>query len=271
MYEFETFAYLDVPKTASSFICTALKKFCKEKKIRKTGHLGPPGDYDSSKFYFISVRDPLDLYISLYSFGCSGKGQLYGRMKCQGLGRLYEGTWSGFEFWLSCILDPANKYLLEPQYHPVAEWVGYQSYRVLSLAIPDFAEAAKTCKSAQDLRQLYKERNVAAGTVRFESLREDLCALFMGKLRDSMCLEHTLNYIRDEQPINSSQRIDRYAANPELETKIGKLLDRREWLLKDYFGYGLHLAKRSVAKKSSPILPIGRELDCAKAAAHGLQ
>lgn len=271
MYEFETFAYLEVPKTASSFICNALTKFCKENKVRKTGHFGPPGDYDPSKFYFISVRDPLDLYISLYSFGCTGKGKLRARMQAQGLGGLYDRTWNGFEFWLRCVLHPANKYLLEPEYRPVAEWVGYQSYRVLSLAIPDFAKAAQTCESAQDLGRLYEERNAATYTIRFESLREDLGALFTGRLRDSMRFRDALAYIRDAPPLNASERIDQNATNPELGTKTKKVLYRREWVLRDYFGYGLQPAKRSEAKNATPMLSIGSEPDWAEAATSGLQ
>lgn len=261
MYEFETFAYLEVPKTASTFICTALKVLCTEKKIRKTGHFGPPKDYDPAKFHFISVRDPLDLYISLYSFGCNDAGALRVQMNRQGLSGLYDRTWSGFEFWLKFILSPANKSLLDPEYQRVADWVGFQSYRVLSHAIPDFAEAAKTCNSAQDLRRLYEERNVAAYTVRYESLRRDLCTLFNGRLRDSMRWERAAQYVLGAPPLNRSERIDHFMPDPQLGAKIRKILDRREWLLRDYFGYGAQPTKRPNPGIGSSLIPVDRKVD----------
>ena len=55
MHEFETFAYLDVQKTGSTFI-SVLSSPCSEKEIRRSKH-GQVGDrYDPKKFYFISAR-----------------------------------------------------------------------------------------------------------------------------------------------------------------------------------------------------------------------
>ena len=59
MIEFESFVYLDVPKTWSSFIASVLKKFCTKKWIRKIVHAGVGDNWNPAKRHFISVRAPL--------------------------------------------------------------------------------------------------------------------------------------------------------------------------------------------------------------------
>ena len=132
--------YLDVQKTGSSFICSFLKNFSSEPKIRSEQHAGMPEDCDKSKFYFISVRDPLDQYLSLYSFGCQTDGQLYQRLQKKGYDDFYDGTWSGFRSWLEFILEPEHAQLLGGGYggkrsSKVSELLGYQSWRVLSYGL----------------------------------------------------------------------------------------------------------------------------------------
>jgi hypothetical protein len=270
MFEFETFAYLDMPKTASSFICTVLQKFCNERKVCKTGHVGPTKDFDSSKFYFISVRDPLDLYISLYSHGCGGKGMLRSKMAQKGLSGLYDGTWSGFEFWLKFVLDPENERLMERQYRPVAKWIGFQSYRALNLLIPDFSEAAKSCKSPYDFRRLYEERSIAKYVVRFENLRNDLCTLLSEKLSNSVRLQEALAYVREAPPLNRSERIDSFSASCQLKAGTRKFLDERERLFKDIFGYGSQPIERPEAEIMPGDLAIGGDFVSAGPAASAL-
>ena len=238
MYEYKTFAYLDVQKTASRFIVSVFDKFCKEDAVKKDRHASLAKDYDPSKFYFLSVRDPLDQYISLYSFGCLGKGQVSEWMRRLGLGQFYDQTWSGFECWLECILDPANSEFMGSEYHTVSKWIGWQSYRVLRLAIPDFHDAAANCRSKDDLKRLYDEMNVVGHVIRYENLRDDLCSLITDKLSYCMRSKQALRYARNAPPLNASDRVDRYMATRELGPKIRKLLERREWLLDDTFGYG---------------------------------
>jgi len=69
MHEFPNFVYLDVEKTGSTFIMTLLDEFISAPVVRREHHMPMEADCDRSKRYFISVRDPLDAYISLYSYG----------------------------------------------------------------------------------------------------------------------------------------------------------------------------------------------------------
>ena len=116
MHEFETFMYLDVQKTGSTFISNLLAEFSSEEvqKYRKHGRVEVR--YDPKKFYFITVRNPFDQYVSLYSHGCAGMGGLARRLRKRGRGDLYDSTWEGFRHWLKFILKPEISPLLDDEY-----------------------------------------------------------------------------------------------------------------------------------------------------------
>jgi hypothetical protein len=242
MYEYETFGYLDVQKTGSSFISAVLTKFCTEKLIKKKLHTGPQKDYDKTKFYFISIRDPLDLYISLYSFGCESRGNLFRNLYQKNLGVLYDGTWDGLKFWLEFILDPENGHFLDRKYSKkiggVSEMVGYQSYRVLRLAIPDSSELLGTCSDRADIRTLYDSQNILGCAIRYEQFCEDICALLGDKLRHAIGdLEEAQHYVQNQKPRNPSDRIDKYESSTSIGKRLRRQLEEREWLLHESFGY----------------------------------
>lgn len=101
MHEFETFTFLDVQKTGSTFVSHFLSEFCTEEVMKYKKHKRVEDSYDPNKFYFITVRNPLDQYISLYSHGCAGMGGLARRLRKRGHGGLYDSTWDGFRRWLN--------------------------------------------------------------------------------------------------------------------------------------------------------------------------
>ena len=235
MYEFETFVYLDVQKTASTFITSVLEQYCTEGVVRKIRHGGLKKDFDRSKLYFVSVRDPLDQYLSLYSFGCRGQGQLFNLMWEQGQGELYDSTWNGFEYWLEYVLDPSNEVLTERGYQSAAPWIGFQSYRVLRLCVPNYPVESKNRQSRNEFRRLYEEANVVHFVIRYETLQVDLCHLLANTLDYCMRLPDALEFIRNSPPINASERIDQYVDGSKLRPRVRRLLERREWLLGDLF------------------------------------
>ena len=58
MQEFQSFVYLDLQKTGSTFIADLLQRHCKELQVRFSKHSRVGQGYDGNKFYFISVRNP---------------------------------------------------------------------------------------------------------------------------------------------------------------------------------------------------------------------
>src|SRR4051812_39466721 len=116
MYEFPSFVYLDVEKSGSTFIFQVFANYSSEKEILPDHHAPLPLDCDRSKFYFISIRDPLDSYISLYSFGCGDRGKMRTRFERRDLGHFYDGTTEGFNKWLQFTLKTKNREVVDGGY-----------------------------------------------------------------------------------------------------------------------------------------------------------
>lgn len=137
MYDFETFAYLDVQKTGSSFIAKLLQTFAKEPLVASRRH-GRIAHRQVGKFYFISCRDPLDQLLSLYFFGCAGSGHLRTRLVAAGRTDFYDGSAPGFDAFLRFVLDPGNAEVFGEDYAAsgIAPIAGLMTFRFVALAIP---------------------------------------------------------------------------------------------------------------------------------------
>lgn len=243
MREYESFVYLDVPKTGSTFIDRLLKRFGTEKLVVKKPHL-PVGDrYDPRKFHFISVRDPLDQYVSLYSYGSEKKGGLYERLRAKKLDHLYDGSWSGFKPWLNFVLDPENARLVDPAYGAAGKGegckaIGLQSYRFLSLAVPHVKELLRPPATRTSILERYHSRNIASFTIRHESFRSDLKKLLLTRLGSSIAdLNGAVRFVETSPPINASERPGGEQKRLKIGGRRGNRLREREWLLHELFGY----------------------------------
>jgi hypothetical protein len=238
MYESKSFAYLDLQKTGTNFIVDFLDRFNGESGAERRKHKpllgGPPRDL----LYFISVRDPLDQYISLFSFGCDGKGALFRKLTARGQGKLYERAPKGFERWLEFMLAPENASLVDKKYANagngrVPSIVGYQSFRFLYLALQDPIEDLRKCKTRDDVVQAYRTRTRVSVIVRHSQFIADLKDLVRTHLRDAISdTEAALRFLDEAPALNKSQRIDN-----ELELRLGETLQQsvreREWVYYD--------------------------------------
>jgi hypothetical protein len=243
MYEFQTFVYLDVQKTGSRFIVRLLRKHANEKEAFGRPHLPVGERYDPAKFHFISVRDPLQQYISLYSYGCSKKGYLYTLLDRQNHTDLYDASWRGFKSWLDFVLDPENAALLDESYGRAGngkapQLLGLQSFRFLSLAMPDCRRLLAERGTEADVMSGYKAQKIDAFPIRHERFRDDLTDLVQNKLSGAIGdLKRALAYIKNAKPSNTSERIDKLKEEPKLGKRRHALLEKREWLLHELFSY----------------------------------
>jgi Sulfotransferase family len=243
MHEFETFVFLDVQKTGSTFVSHLLTEFCTEEVMKYKKHKRVEERYDPKKFYFITVRNPLDQYISLYSHGCAGMGGLSRRLRKRGHGDLYDSTWSGFRKWLKFVLKPEVSDMLDDEYgddanQHVRDLIGFQTYRYLELALRTPIETLAACKTQDDVRAAHKETNIANFVVHHETFADDLVELFTTKLRHAIRdIDGAIKHIREAPKLNTSDRIDAFEPDPTLGNKIQAQLDEREWLLHELFEY----------------------------------
>lgn len=243
MHEFETFVYLDVQKTGSTFVSYLLTECANEKIVAYKKHDRVGARYDPKKFYFITVRDPVDQYISLYSHGCGGMGGLARRLRKRGHGDLYDSSWGGFRKWLKFVLQPETAPMLDDDYgadenEAMRELIGFQTYRYLELALRDPLETLRACKSKDDVRAAYKEKSMVNYIIHHESFDEDFEKLLTGPLRYAMRDPgQAVKMIHEVDKLNISDRVDQFLDNPKIGRKSTSALEEREWFMSEQFGY----------------------------------
>ncbi len=241
MHEFETFVYLEMEKAASTFVAKFLREHTTERLLQARKHCGMEADCDRSKFYFTSVRDPMDACISLYSYGCRGKGALRIALSQEGRSGSYDGTLDGFGRWLHHLLDPANVAAFGDGSRPdgaIAGLVGLQSHRFLRLVIPGAESVLLACASKDDIRRAYEERRVIDDIVRFENFTADFARLLRGRLAHAFGdAEAAVRAMQSERRRNRSRRVDAgrddFIPAPALIARLRE----REWFLYEIFGY----------------------------------
>ena len=240
MLEYETFVYLDMEKTGSTFIFRLLEKFSSEQLLRRKRHAPMGANYDPKKFYFISVRNPLDCYLSLYSFGSAKRGRLYGQLRSRDRVEFYDGTAKGFARWLEFVLDPENAGLMSNGYAEaaIAQIMGLQTWRYLRLAVADADAQFASCERPDTVRDLYKAHKLSTFTVRHECFADDLCRLVEGPLQYAFPDPvRALDFARNGEPLNPSVRVDAGDARFRIPAALRCRLGEREWLLHEIFGY----------------------------------
>jgi hypothetical protein len=242
--EFENIGFIDLQKTGTTTIVKALQSILDEKEVYRHVHGPVPAQFDRSKLYFISVREPLSLYISLFNFGSGNKlGALYESLKTQGLGHLFQSTREAFEIWLDFMLDPANAPVLNRRYGEAApfESVGLLSVRLLYVSLPNFEKRVRRDKigNPEEIRSLFMKKHIFDEYVRTENLIGDLFA-FLRRHSGRLRLRHQLTTAEElaatVRTRNTSKKIP--GLSPEtVSPALKKRVREREWLFYEVFGY----------------------------------
>lgn len=247
MIEFETLCYLQNQKTGCTFVETFLREFCREGIVRYEKHRTAPRR-KPGKFYFVSVREPLDAYLSLYNYGLDGKGELFERLRAAGHGNLYAAGIEGFGGWLEFVLDTTNAPLIyPPRGAPLARDLGLMSFRFLRLAALGFEEAGVALQDKAALRAFAERERLVDTVIRYESMVPELQALVQGPLRHAFAdLPAALAWLERSPPINPSKRRDAQEALA-LPDDLHQKLQEREWYL--YSTYYAPAAPHPTRKK----------------------
>jgi hypothetical protein len=240
VHAFHSLAYLDVEKSGSTYVSRFLRDFLDDDEVSFRKHVELEDRPPSGRLHVLSVRDPLDTYLSLYSYGCQGKGGLAGTVREAGLGHLYDGTPAGFDEWLDVVLDPAYAAALNPRSYEgsgVAEHTGLLSYRVARLSSPRARRWIRQVTSPDDFVARYREHTVVDVVLRNETLTEDLETLV---LREELAWRPSrdvaLEALRAQRRLNTSRRLDddgRFEVPEDARRRVAA----RERLLTEVFGY----------------------------------
>ena len=102
--------YLELPKTASSHIRDLLKVMVGGEIVGKHNRVRF-NDIEHTKLIVGSIRNPWDWYVSLWAFGCEGKGVLYKRLtsrKLKGNGLIGNVAQDAKVSWIDYLLTIIN-------------------------------------------------------------------------------------------------------------------------------------------------------------------
>lgn len=243
MQAYESFAYLDVEKTGSSFITGLLDEHVDERQNRSSMHGTLEWFPPEGRVHVISVRDPVGAYTSLYAFGCMGKGAMYGSIRRSGNGALYTGRPEGFSRWLEFVLDPGNAHRLNPRayrWSGAHRCAGIMSFRVARLAVPNPVLKFLGARTPDEFVATYDRYSVIDEVIRMEHLREDFESFvrkYEGRIRWRRSADEVIAALWQASPRNMSVGMDRATLRQVGEDHRADILDR-EPLLARRFGYG---------------------------------
>jgi hypothetical protein len=224
MYETEQLIFVQMQKTGSTHIAKILAEIFK----------GPPpnegkgkhsrateNQRNSGKIILSSIRNPWDWYVSLWAFGCSGKGGLRNRVVENNKERTntepkdWEAVYADkndtglFREWLHMLLDPLNKSLIHEDFgsDDLARNRGFMTYRYMRLCWkdPQRSNAFNHTRNDAQLIALDQSKCYINDFIRLESLEDELCRV-INKIRPLSKAEKTL--IHNADPTNASPRSD---------------------------------------------------------------
>lgn len=199
MDDFGRFCYLDVQKTGSTFVTAVLTAGCrlpllkseKHRAIREaSGKANGPGVFRDDTFYFNSIRNPKSYYVSLYNYGCDGRGGLFSRIAASGHAGLYGGSERDFHRWLDFMLDENKAGLFDKEYESVCgSGIGLVTFRFLRLSMAEPQKYLAQAKSYPEIERIFGARNIAHSTMRNETLVADLRQIIFAQLPEFFDLD----------------------------------------------------------------------------------
>jgi hypothetical protein len=169
--------YLQLHKTACTHVATLLAALVGGHQVGKHDRL----DRDPGARRIVgSVRNPWDWYVSLWAFGCSGRGEVYERLVSGPAGERWldsyrdRGDPRRFRNWLLMLADPDRSRKVLPEYggSTISRDVGLLTYRYLWLYSRKISGLLHL--SASDLREFDVSQNLLTDVIRSESLERDL-------------------------------------------------------------------------------------------------
>ncbi|PLS20320.1 hypothetical protein [Neptunicoccus cionae] len=243
MLDYGSFCYLDVQKTGSSFVVDFLKRHVAGEPVKFFKHRRVSfkrAKQDGETFYFITARDPLDQYKSLYHFGLTKPNSPIRRRldaHFSGGDSLYAEGAAGFHNWLEFMLDPQNARFYEAPYAEThADMFGYMTHRFLTLGLPGKHKELNAFKDREQVLRRYKNKGLPKAVIRNESLNADLAALIKSELGPNLLdAEAAVNELMtSDTRINASNRDD---AKDDLSDDLLRAVQDREWFLFQQLGY----------------------------------
>jgi len=284
MFVSDEVVYLQMQKTGSTHVTEVLQKYCRGSQEPKHSQLR---DYDEYRERLIvsSIRNPWDWYVSLWAFGCLGRGglrkyidrlprsewraarerndlvsmaafpfRLIGRLVQDPDWRtLYSDTTNeaNFRRWLKLVIGAEGRHIGKEGYasSPVKNVIGLMTYRYLALTTEYRHWISQGCKchTYAELEQFAHKHSIVGTVLCMENLNEDLLAL-LNRLGVAVSAKDAAGWGKDNTTVHR-----RYRNYYDDETI--RLVASRDRFIVDRFGY-------TVARATKATVPQSRQPDC---------
>ena len=185
MFAYGPVTYMDVQKTGSTYVEGILGQVLRHPVSDGVKHGRMERDKRPGEIVVITAREPLDAWLSLYNYGCTGRGRLRRRLDRQGRSALYDGTPEGFDTWVRRVGNPSRPAIAGEGYASAARLgIGFQSFRELVMSFSWPLQVFDSCEEPGDVLRYYRQRRIVDHRLRFEDLRSDLAELLAGPLAE---------------------------------------------------------------------------------------
>tara|TARA_Y100001935_G_scaffold209778_1_gene179656 strand:+ start:368 stop:1063 length:696 start_codon:yes stop_codon:yes gene_type:complete len=227
MHDFGKLVYLEMQKTGSTYVNKFLRDCCLSKELKHKKHNVIKNDYDIEKFYFISIRDPLSLYSSLYRYGLDGRGGMYKRIKH---GRK-SSCYSSIESFMSFITCPKNSEYVGGGYNEeIATHIGIMSFRFMRLSLQfPLKQIGAKLRNGEDLLTL-QDKFITNLEIKNENLNDELVKLSTELFPDLFDQEKVTKFFESSMEVNVSSTSHDDNLQKKLEQFRSKL-EKKEALL----------------------------------------
>jgi predicted amidophosphoribosyltransferase len=230
MHDFGKLAYLDVHKTGSSYVSDFLNTCCTLQQVRFSKHDWVREDYRQDCFYFITIRNPIDMWSSLYRFGLDKKGDVYNRLYKIGLSSKYESFNSFVEF----CLNEKNADLLGFDYNEeISKLIGFMSFRFLKLSLRYPMKQIRQCINNSLNLQALENNFITKLEIKNEMLDEGLINLSMKLYPQYFNAEKVSKYIHSNSKVNAS-KISKYEIDSLSDKNLENLHHKESLLISRY-------------------------------------
>lgn len=260
----EKFIYFELQKTGCSYTRNVLNQLPTVNSYVHGNHntyMDLPSeltDTFTSKVKVGNIRNPWDWYVSLWAFGCMGKGSVYYNVIQRCKRKIAEGKkWKAvipkpyiknmgmweevyanayspelFRAWLKLMLEDSAPIGADYKKSPISEHAGLLTYRYLKLYSYDGEQQVAQLKNFQKIQQFDTENNFIDVTIKNEHIHKDLLynASKIGLPIEE--LQAVLDKFSDKT--NTSSRKP-YPFYYDEETKY--LVEKKERLIIEKYGY----------------------------------
>lgn len=251
MYETDKLVFVQMQKTGSTHIATLLSAITNgpQPNEGEGKHFKATADQIASgKTIISSIRNPWDWYVSLWTFGCNGKGGLWNRLvsNSKSEGPLDKEKWREvyankadtglFREWLCMLFNPINKPLIEHDPNGKCEthqW-GFMTHRYTRLCWRDKPPiiTSNQAQARAEPTDIDDTRCYIDHFIRLESLEEDFIRV-IGGIHDLNREQKSL--ILRARPTNASHRV--YPIHKYYDRSTTSLVKEGDKLIAYKFGY----------------------------------